>query len=299
MAWIAGSLLLLTVAAGLKTGSPGPGRGPDTAALDTAASDTAAPDTAALETAAPAGPDGVLADALRGIPLPATGNLSLALADTASGSSAVYAPDQHAFVMASVAKVGILAALLLRAEAEGRALTAEERADAQKMIQVSDNSAADRRWRSIGGAGGFAAANRVFGLTETVPGTKDRWGLTTTTASDQLRLLTGVTAEDSPLAPASRACVHQLMSQVQPGQDWGVSAAADPAGGTALKNGWLPRTDSGLWVINSIGVVHHDGHRLLIAVLCDGQTSQAAGIETVESAAAAAAAALTGMLPVR
>ncbi|AXK37771.1 hypothetical protein DVA86_30170 [Streptomyces armeniacus] len=219
------------------------------------------------------------------------------MGDPASGSSAVYAPpDEHAFVTASVAKVGILAALLLRAQKEGRPLTAEQRTDARQMIQVSDNHAADRLWRAIGGADGLAEANRTFGLTGTVPGADDHWGLTTTTAADQLRLLTAVTAADSPLTPESRAYVRALMSRVRSGQDWGVSAAADPGTGTALKNGWLPRTASGLWVVNSVGVVRHDGHELLLAVLCDGQPSQATGIDTVEAAVVAAAEAVTGVL---
>ncbi len=57
----------------------------------------------------------------------------------------------------------------------------------------------------------------------------------------------------------------------------GVSAAAE---GTswALKNGWLPRSTTGLWVVNSIGRVTVDGADRLVAVLSDGTASLAEGI---------------------
>jgi hypothetical protein len=52
----------------------------------------------------------------------------------------------------------------------------------------------------------------------------------------------------------------------------GVSAAGTQA---ALKNGWLPRTATGLWDINSIGRVRIEDRDCLIVVLSDGNRSQA------------------------
>ncbi|WP_328885428.1 hypothetical protein [Streptomyces sp. NBC_00316] len=63
---------------------------------------------------------------------------------------------------------------------------------------------------------------------------------------------------------------------------------------TALKNGWLPRTATGLWDINSIGRVSSGGRTYYVAVLSDGNRTRAAGIETVEDAARAAVAAFSG-----
>jgi beta-lactamase class A len=222
----------------------------------------------------------------------AAGRLSVAVTDLDAGTTARYAPGGHVFATASIAKVDILATALLQAEDAGRALTAVERDDARLMIQASDNDAADRFWARVGGADGLARANRRFGLAHTTPGQQGHWGLTTTTAADQLRLLAVVTTAGSPLSPASRSWIGALMTGIVPGQDWGVSAAADPHTTTALKNGWLPRSATGLWVVNSIGAVHRGGHRLLIAVLSDGQPSRAAGVALVESAASAAAGAL-------
>jgi hypothetical protein len=56
----------------------------------------------------------------------------------------------------------------------------------------------------------------------------------------------------------------------------------------ALKNGWLPRSATGLWVINSIGRVTSGGHSYLVAALSQGNTTQAAGISLVEAVAKAA-----------
>lgn len=53
-------------------------------------------------------------------------------------------------------------------------------------------------------------------------------------------------------------------------------SAAGPTG-FALKNGWLPRTATGLWDINSVGRVTADGREYLVAVLSDGNSTKAGG----------------------
>lgn len=59
----------------------------------------------------------------------------------------------------------------------------------------------------------------------------------------------------------------------------------------ALKNGWLARSSTGLWDINSIGRVTVDGDEYLMAALSDGNSTKAKGISLVEAAAKAAVAA--------
>ena len=73
------------------------------------------------------------------------------------------------------------------------------------------------------------------------------------------------------------------MTRIAAGQSWGVSAASDS--GWALKNGWLQRSTTGLWDINSVGRVTSGTHHYLVAVLSDGNTSMTGGIATVEHAA--------------
>jgi beta-lactamase class A len=83
------------------------------------------------------------------------------------------------------------------------------------------------------------------------------------------------------LTPASQGYELGLMSNIDPSQDWGVSAGLAPGTAVALKNGWLPN-ESGIWQVNSIGYVNGDGRDYVIAVLTDGSSSEAAGIATIE-----------------
>ncbi|MEU6367004.1 serine hydrolase [Streptomyces sp. NPDC046931] len=191
---------------------------------------------------------------------------------------------------ASIVKVDILAAVMLQAQDARRPLTAQEHAHAEAMIRHSDNASATALWRQIGGAHGLEAANRRLGLTATKGGPGLLWGLTQTTARDQIRLLravfdTGPAAH--PASPAlradSREYIRTLMTRIEKDQAWGVSAAA--GSGWALKNGWLQRTTTGLWDVNSIGQITVKGHRYLVAVLSDGSTSMKGGVALVEGSA--------------
>ncbi|MGW3094149.1 serine hydrolase [Streptomyces sp. NPDC001102] len=235
--------------------------------------------------------DALLAAAMESLSVEDGAAVSVAVLDVDSGESAAY--GDGAFDTASIVKVDILAALLLRAQDEGRRLTAAEKAYATKMIENSDNASASALWDVIGRADGLDAANKRFGLTGTEGGDGALWGLTRTTAADQLTLLGQVFGEDSKLTAASRSYLRGLMGRIEADQQWGVSAAAD---GTAwaLKNGWLPRSTTGLWDVNSIGRVTAGGRTFLVAVLSDGNSTQAKGISLVEAAARAAVAVFTG-----
>ncbi|MFJ7149194.1 serine hydrolase [Streptomyces sp. NPDC100445] len=213
--------------------------------------------------------------------------------DGAGGTPVVHGEDR-AYDTASIVKVDILAALLLRAQDAGRQLTAQERKLAEPMIRRSDNAAANALWRLIGRAPGLAAANSRLGLTATTGGPGTKWGLTRTTATDQVRLLREVFEPDGP-APAaldaeSRAYIRTLMGQVVPEQSWGVSAAGAAGAGRVLKNGWLERNTTNRWDVNSIGEVTVAGHRCLVAVLTDGSASMGDGVSLVERTARAAVA---------
>lgn len=232
-----------------------------------------------------------LADALGPVADGSAADFSVAVLDTRSGARGVY--GDGSYDTASIVKVGILAALLLKAQDEGRQLTARERSYATVMIEHSDNDAATSLWKTIGGADGLDAAHRRLGLTRTRGGDGGRWGLTRTTAADQLKLLTavfgGAGAGGSALSERSRAYLRSLTGRISDGQSWGVSAAADGTGnGTRLKNGWLPRSTTGLWDVNSIGQVTAGGRTYLVAVLSDGSKDMDSGVALVEKAARAA-----------
>jgi hypothetical protein len=210
---------------------------------------------------------------------------SVAAIDHVTGATYTFRAGE-AFETASIVKVDILAALLLRAQDAGRDLTAAQRSLADDMIRYSDNEAASALWWTIGGAAGLARANKRLGLTETSPGQDGWWGLTTTTVADQIRLVDAIADPDGPLDDDSREYILALMRGVDPDQDWGVSAGALPGETAALKNGWMPRSNQdGRWTVNSVGWVTGGGTDLTVAVLSRGHASSAAGIAFVEEVA--------------
>jgi hypothetical protein len=215
-----------------------------------------------------------------------TGNLAVGLVDRTTGLKAVYGGGRQ-FHTASIVKADILAALLLRHQVAGTPLSENEQELATLMIEESDNDAATDLWGDVGATDGMAEANAQLGLRHTTPGGDYYWGLTETTVADQLQLLADLTSSRSPLNTASRSYELSLMRHVDPGQAWGVTAAATPKTPAAVKNGWLP--DPQFWVINSIGVIRHNGQVLLVAVLSDDQPTEAGGIAQVKAAAVAAA----------
>ncbi len=213
------------------------------------------------------------------------GSLAVGVIDNATDATAVYDGGQP-FHTAGIVTADLLAALLLQRQGVGRGPNARERTLVTKMIENSNNDATTDLWQKVGGAEGVAAENAHLGLRQTTPGADGFWGLTSTTVTDQLTLLSDLTGAHSALNGAARSYELGLMRQVEADQNWGVTAAATPATASAVKDGWLP--DPRLWVLNSIGVIHHGGQLLLVAVLSSDQLSEAGGIAQDEAAALAA-----------
>jgi hypothetical protein len=212
--------------------------------------------------------------------------------DQTTGATATYHASRS-FDTASIVKADILAVLLLQHQQLAAALSPGERDLAAAMIDDSDNAAATALWDAAEGGPGMLAGNAVLGLRATTPPADGAWGLTTTTVTDQLRLLADLTSARSPLSAPARAYELGLLRAVEPAQAWGVSAAASAGTRPAVKNGWLPAGPDRTWVINSIGVISHAGQPLLITVLSSGQPSESSGIRQVEAVAMAAVAAIT------
>jgi membrane peptidoglycan carboxypeptidase len=182
---------------------------------------------------------------------------------------------------ASIIKVELLAALLLKAQDRGRRLTAAEQARATKMIKASDNDAATQVYDAVGGAAGLREAGQRLGLTDTDPAKS--WGLTRTTASDQVRMLAALSDPSSPLDAKSRELMLQLMSSVNADQNWGISVAAFEGDQTSLKNGWVYRSaKGGRWIINSMGRITGTSTDTTVAVLSRGHGDKQRGIDVVE-----------------
>ncbi|MQM24276.1 serine hydrolase [Glycomyces albidus] len=162
------------------------------------------------------------------------------------------------------------------------------------MITASDNSAATAVYRDLGGADALAQACADYGMTGTEP-RQDAWGLTDTTAPDQLTLL-GHALYEGLLDADQVAYARELMSSVVASQDWGVSAAAADGETVWLKNGWDTRTAlGGRWVVNTTGILAGDTDTpTRLAVLTSGTGSQSEGVALVESLAALARSTLDG-----
>jgi hypothetical protein len=227
------------------------------------------------------------------------GAVSAAVLDLRTGCTYEYRPGTE-LVAASIVKLEILGALLAQDQARGRSLNPEQQVQAQNMIEASDNDDATALWRTVGGTPAVAAFDRSVGMVATTP--NHAWGLTTTTAADQLTLLQHLVEPGSVLSGASRAYELHLMQNVEPSQAWGVSAGMARGTTVALKDGWL-RVKAGWgtpvqpgWEVNSVGWARGSGRDYLIALLSSGSPTEADGIASISMVARTAWAAL-GPLP--
>jgi len=210
-------------------------------------------------------------------------DVTAAVYDDDTGVTSVYRPGV-AQDTASIVKVDILATLLAQGQADGQGLAPADEPIAKAMIEESDNNDAQELWNSEGGATAVGTFDTAAGLTQTVPDAAGYWGLTTTTAADQVQVVRTVAYPNAILTPASQAYELNLMEHVDPDQTWGVSAGV-PAGSTmALKNGWLP-LDAGGWQVNSVGYIDGDGRDYVIAVLTTDD-NEADGINFIQGLSA-------------
>jgi beta-lactamase class A len=208
---------------------------------------------------------------------------SVAVLDKKTGQKFSYRGTET-YDTASVVKVQVLACLLMTAQNKGRDLTSTELALAKRMIRLSDNDATTSLFNKLGKNSAVQACDKRLGLTQTK--VNSAWGLTRTTVDDQVKLLSQLVSTSSPLDAESRKLAFTLMNSVDESQEWGVPAAAEPGDVFTVKNGWDTRTsDSGRWVVNSVGRITGPSTDVSVAVLSHGHPSMAAGIAVVEKVA--------------
>ena len=123
---------------------------------------------------------------------------------------------------------------------------------------------------------------------------RNSWGVTLTTALDQLQVLKQLTPLGTTLTPETIALMNSILAGVTPSQHWGVSGGVPADVPVWLKNGWLYDSATGndysgtsSWTVNSIGNV---GDRYLIAILSEGNPvgsnrAEQHGIERLETLA--------------
>jgi hypothetical protein len=198
---------------------------------------------------------------------------SASVADLRDGCTYELRPGRR-MTTASVFKVEVLAGVLLRAQREGRELNAWEAERVRPMIARSANPPTNELFSSLGGVPGVTRLHQAFGLAETST-PSGTWGLTVTTARDQVKLLRQVLLGGGPLGEAGRRRALAELAGVVPEQRWGITEGVPKGRVVALKNGFAGSRAHG-WRLNSVGLVA--GH-WLVATLTDGWPSEARGIE--------------------
>ncbi|MPZ51539.1 MAG: hypothetical protein GEU79_02195 [Acidimicrobiia bacterium] len=204
--------------------------------------------------------------------------------DARNGCTYTFQPETR-ITTASVFKIEVLAGLLWRAENEGRPLSSWEMERAIPMITESANPPTSDLFLSLGGVAGFESIHDAFGLEETVI-PSGRWGLTLTSASDQIHLVRQLLLNEfGPLDGDSVMVARDLMGSVIPSQQWGISAGVPGRWEFELKNGFYPTRGIG-WRINSVGVIRDiDDGAYAMAIFSDGWSTEAAGISALEKVA--------------
>ncbi|MCL6443067.1 MAG: class A beta-lactamase-related serine hydrolase [Alicyclobacillus sp.] len=199
--------------------------------------------------------------------------VGIAVLNDADGSLYTY-NGELTFRTASTIKVAILVNALHR-----HLLRTKLKPLAVAMMEESDNDAATDLWHIVGDDN-LNQMFKVLGMTHSEANEEGYWGLSRTTAADEIKLLKVVADPNRYLSDAERKYVLSLMEHVEPDQDWGVSSGVHDAT-VALKDGWSPYVPTN-WRINSIGIVRGDGRNYLIAVYTFRNPTMSYGVQTVD-----------------
>ena len=223
------------------------------------------------------------------------GGASVSVYNTVTGKQVTLGASKG-MLEASVSKVALLEILLLERQEQGRLLSSDEDDELTEMIEHSSNEAADDVFDLAGGHEEVVEHQAPLGLDTkiTVYGPGNLWGLTTSSASQQIVLLRDLVDDDSPLNAKSRQYALNLLQHVESDQRWGVPVAADKGSTYYVKNGWLSvDDDNDLWAVNSDGIITVHGQRLLVSAMSQHGTSFDGGIAYVEKLVKAAVALVT------
>ncbi|MSS45133.1 serine hydrolase [Cutibacterium sp. WCA-380-WT-3A] len=183
------------------------------------------------------------------------------------------------YITASIIKLAIMETVMIQAAGKKRQLTEEEKDLLVPMIENSSNDAATALWRKVGKADGVRTAMRRMGATHTTFDPQNRWGLTSTTAADQVVLADHIFCPNTIIPASMRAYARKLMSNVEDDQDWGMTAGmATPF----VKNGWLPRDDG--WHVNSVASTGVNGYTA-VGLAHSSTASMDDLVETIEGMA--------------
>ena len=186
-----------------------------------------------------------------------------------------FAP-QRVYVTASVVKAMLLTAYLRRLG--NHMPSTGDRAVLNPMITVSSNEAADAIYSRLGDAPLYDLAKRA-GMTHfSVAG---YWANAHFSAEDQARFFNKI---DRLIPKASRGYARTLLSSIVSSQRWGFSRFSLARGfKTFFKGGW--RGTGAGQLVHEVALFERGPLRISMAVLTDGNPSQAYGQETLRGVA--------------
>jgi hypothetical protein len=203
------------------------------------------------------------------------GLVSFAVVDTSGGLRCHECWRRYAAT--SVVKAMLRVAYLHSLSVAHRPLTPADRALLGSMIRASDNDAATAVYLRVGDAGLERLARQARMRAFAVSG---YWGYAQITAADQARLFAGL----NRLVPRQfLADVRGLLSSIVSWQSWGIPEVARPHWRTFFKGGWRGSPLGQL--VHQVARLARDKLSIAIAVLTDGNPSQAYGRETVRGIA--------------
>ena len=210
---------------------------------------------------------------------------SAAVAMRYPGCATIYAFDTGShdpYITASVVKLSVMATVMVQAHREGRDLTATEKSLIEPMITESDNDATTELWTRVGEAPAVQKVLRSMGADQTTPSTQG-WGLTTTTARDQVVIMSHF-AMKNPIIPESmRRYAINLLGHVDDEQTWGMTAAIPHTVDRRVKNGWLPHDNA--WHVNSVAAMDGPEGMILAGLSRAAASTMEYQISTLESLA--------------
>ncbi|AYW49571.1 penicillin-binding protein [Tetragenococcus halophilus] len=187
--------------------------------------------------------------------------------------------EDRIYETASIVKVAVAMLLLHEKEVNQEELTEEEAERMSSMIRSSDNDATTALLNES--LGGFESLQTIFdelGMSDTTVNLGN-WGNSTTTATDQMKLLKELYLPSDYISEESQDYIIDLMTQIDEDQSWGVYAGSDDV---SFKNGWLTDGVSGEWIVTSIGKVSQGDNEYLAVALSDENPSVEDGSYVIE-----------------
>lgn len=178
---------------------------------------------------------------------------------------------------ASLVKAMLLVGYLRRDVVRDRALGGGKRSLLTRMIEASDNDAADTIFGIVGEAG-LSEVAEVAGMRRFRP--SPSWGGSGITAGDQASFFARI---ERYVPRRHEAFALSRLAGVIASQRWGIPEVAPPGWRVRLKGGWYPASDG--WRVNQAATLRRGSRSVTIAVLSDGDPSFAYGQATIAGVA--------------